>query len=470
MTKHHKISLMMIVIILLIPMILVKDAKINNLSSNIQSNLNSSGLMDILWTNDGNWLPDNYVNRYRLNEVSSSDNFYQWWYWMVKNLDTNDAFAVCYYLIQTPDHPEITGVYVMFSAVTNLGKVMVWYKYNRNEHNFLGNNFQISIGPNSEFNQIPISNDRYQVNGNMINPDRVWTSLITYPELNANSTFSWNWEINRIIGSCTQNDFIDSTLMDQGIKWNTFCFDGKILGQVRMGDVIYNFDQNTNSRAYGDMNFDKVFLGKASSNEPEDKYRWSWASVTKYNLVNPNLDTSIIAGYGISDNMFGIPATPTGIFAAAYNVLNHNIVWKSIDTREGLIDVNLIEKCSWGSSADSMIEVNIEAWDYFTYTDQYGNARIPHYQKYTLEGEYVKIEMTISVTSNTINRLPSPYSDYIWSNFEALGATAFVKIYSKMYKWWDIFHLSPVLSLVDQFYDYNAGLEYGYAAEITGSL
>jgi hypothetical protein len=65
MTKHHKILLMMIVIILLITNALVENAKINNLSSNIQSNLNSSGLMDILWTNDGNWLPDNYVNRYR---------------------------------------------------------------------------------------------------------------------------------------------------------------------------------------------------------------------------------------------------------------------------------------------------------------------------------------------------------------------------------------------------------------------
>jgi hypothetical protein len=439
----------------------------NELSSDIQTDLGSSGLMDILWTSDGDWWPNNNVNRYRLNEVPSNENFYQWWYWMVKDLDTHDAFAVCYYIIRTPENPEITGAYIMFSVITSLGKIMVWYKYSLEELNYLGNYFQMTLGQNAEFTQIPLSDDIYHVSGNMNNPSHIWTSSIIYPGIDENSVFSWNWDITRIVGCNTQNDIIDSPLMDQGIKWNTFCFDGRVLGQVQIGNTSYVFNQFTNARAYGDMNFDEIFLGKAEPCEPEDKYRWSWASATKYNLNNPSLDTSIIAGYGISNNMFGISVTPTGIFAAAYNVLNHNVVWKSIDTREGLIDVNLIEKCSWGSSADSMIEVNIDAWDYFTYTDQYGNARIPHYQKYTLDGEFIKIEMTIYVTSNIINRLPSPYSEYIWSNFEALGATAFVKIFSKTYRWWDIFHINPVITLADQFYDYNAGLEYGYAADIS---
>ena len=84
-----------------------------------------------------------------------------------------------------------------------------------------------------------------------------------------------------------------------------------------------------------------------------------------------------------------------------------------------------------------------------------------------MEGEYVKIDMTIYVTPSEINRLPSAYTEYDWSNFEALGATALVKIYSKTYKSWDPLHLFPQVTLIDQFYDYDAGLEYGYAADIT---
>jgi len=423
----------------------------------------SSGLLDILWTDDGEWFQDNSYSRFRGYETPMDETFYQWWYWAVKDLESDIYFAFCYYYIRAPSDPSVEGFYMLFSAVTNEGNVMIWYKYDLNQFHYWGNDFQISAGNNNEFNQIPITNDLYHISGLMNNPAQVWTSEITKQGLTETSVFSWNLDISRIVGACTQNDFIDDPLMENGIKWNTHSFDGLASGSVQMGDQIYTFDGDTSERSYFDTNFDKVFLGQAEPDEPEDKYRWSWASATKYDPTDATNDISIIAGYGVSDNMFGLTIPATGAFAAAYNVIDHNIVWKSIDTREGDIDVNLVEKCSWGSSKDTVVEVSIDAWDYFIYTDSYGSARIPKYQRYILEGEYVSIQMTFIVEPGDINRLPSAYTEYTWSNFEALGCTAFVQIYHKTYKWWDVFHLNPINVLWDQFWDYSAGLEYGYA-------
>lgn len=469
MTKYKQKIIVVLVGIVMLALVPIELGFVGAEDVDTPSNVNSpdsSGLMDILWTDDGDWWPDNDIARYRLDEAPDDETFYQWWYWMVKDLDTGNAYAMCYYLLQAPSRPDLEGVYVLFSAVTDQGKVQIWYKYTLDQLTYLGNDFHITVGSSSEFEQEPITDDLYEISGNMAEPTKVWTDAISYPGLDANSVFTWDLQISRIVGCCTQNDYIDDPLMSEGIKWNTFCFDGLPTGSIQMGSENILFDDSGNFRAYADMNFDKVFLGKAEPDEPEDKYRWSWASATKYDLSDPTNDISLIAGYGVSDNMFGLDSTPTGSFAAAYNVLGHNIVWKSIDTREGLIDVNLIEKCSWGTSKDTVVEVSIDAWDYFYYTDEYGQARIPHYQRYILEGEYVSIHMTFYVTADDINRLPSAYTEYTWSNFEALGCTAFVQIFEKSYKWWDVFHLNPINTLWEQFWDYNAGVEYGYAVDM----
>ena len=162
----------------------------------------------------------------------------------------------------------------------------------------------------------------------MDNPAKIWTSQITYPGVDTNTQISWSGISQESLDGCTQNDFIDGILGGDGIKWDTFCFDALVSGSVQIGSQVYNFDGSSRYRAYGDTNFDKILLGKPEEDEPEDKYRWSWASVTKYNTANPSNDISIIAGYGLSGDMYGLPINPLAIFAAAYNVLGHNIVWK----------------------------------------------------------------------------------------------------------------------------------------------
>ena len=87
-----------------------------------------SGLLDIIWTPDGDWWPDNSIARYRGNEYPVDEVFYQWWYWMVKVFQTDNYWAICYYTIRAPSNPEIEGLYMLFSAVMNAGKIMIWYK------------------------------------------------------------------------------------------------------------------------------------------------------------------------------------------------------------------------------------------------------------------------------------------------------------------------------------------------------
>ena len=83
-------------------------------------------------------------------------------------------------------------------------------------------------------------------------------------------------------------------------------------------------------------------------------------------------------------------------------------------------------------------------------------------QTLTLEGEYVKIIADFVTSSANINRLLAPVKDSIMSNFEAIGADCHVRIWQKTYKWYDPLHLFPQYTLVEDFIDNNAGLEYAY--------
>ena len=274
----------------------------------------------------------------------------------------------------------------------------------------------------------------------MDNPSNIWSFYSTIPNITTNSSFSWNMNLNRIIGCMNENDFdnLENSeysvgllgLTNSSVMWDANMFDALVSGTIGMGNYSWNISGN-NYRGYGDMNWGQNFISKSDDPTNPQKYYWGWISASNRNNNNPTNDLSIIAAYGNDADIMGLDTGMSAVFASAYNVLNHNICWKFVKTEPFGLGVNLIDTCNWGSGLDCYLNTTFTADNFFNYTDIYGSAPVPAHQQMILENEYCRITMDAYVNSSCISRLLTPNSAGIWSNFEALGAICHVKIKQK---------------------------------------
>lgn len=429
-------------------------------------NPTSSGIGDIIFTNDGVWFPNTNWARYRISEYPEGEQFFQWWYFVVLDTQTDTYWAYCYYINKQPNNPELEAFYMIFSMVSPQGNFLMYYKYPLSTIEFLGNDFEFNFAGGKD-TITPISNNVFRTSGCMDNPTQVWfldqTAGMT--GISPDTNISWDFTLNRIAGCMFENDLDILSAYEQEITWNTYSFDSTVNGNVSIGNLTWNIDGNPNRyRAYADTDWGQNLI---ASGEPAIKYNWGFFYASKRDLTDPSRDISIVAGDALSSEAFGLTIDTSGCYAAAYNVLGRNICWKSIHTYPLGIDTVLVEKCSWGSSDDCFVDAHVTRGNWFTYHDVHGDAQVPGLQSLTLEGEYVKIVADFTTTSANINRLLAPYAGTIMSNFEAIGADCHVRIWQKTYQWYDILHLCPQFTLVEDFVDSDAGLEYAYFLPVT---
>jgi hypothetical protein len=424
---------------------------------------NQSGLIDIIASKDGIWNPDLSMNRYRRDMFP--DDFFQWWYYAVKNPETQEHWAFCYFINFCPTQPELEGLMFLFSYITPTGKIQMAYKLPLSQMVYEGNYCQFSFG-NGMFRQIPLSNNQYRITGLMNNTSNVWTSFSTIEGINETTEFSWDLTLTRIVGCMSQNDF-DSLANLLGsadsVLWNSNMFDALVSGSISINGISKII--GSNSRGYADMNWGSNFISKSEDQNDPDKYFWGWLSVCKRNLADPSKDVALIAAYANDKQILGMETGMSAVFASGANIIGKNICWKSVKTQPFGLGVNLIEECSYGSSEDRFVNCYFTADNFITYIDTYGIAQIPTHQIVVLEGEYVRITLDATINPNMVSRLLTPNKAGIWSNFEALGAVCSVKIEQKSYKWYDLGHFCPIYTIYDEFIDNSAGLEYGFCIE-----
>lgn len=424
------------------------------------SNPESSGLLDIIAKKDGTWNPTLIENRYRKDEFSAEGDFLQWWYYTLFNSQTHESWAFCYYILfsVTPNVPS--GLMFLFSYVSPQGNVQVSYELDLSEMEYEGNYCQFDFG-NGMFQHIPISDNVYHITGLMNNPTKLWSYYITNPSFNENMTFSWDVTLTRLVGCFSQND----ELLEASPSWNSQAFDTLVNGQIVMNNRIINVGGNS-WRGYGDMNWGDKFMTSSLDPENPAKYRWGWIHVTQMN-ADPNKDFALISAFGDIDNFAGLQIDTRAVYASVSNGIGtQDINWKSVKMYPLGIETNVIEECSWGSSLDPWNECDYSATNFIEYTDRFGSAIVPSLQTLILEGEYIKITVNVEVGTEDITRLLTPTPSGVWSNFEALGATANVQVQQKSYKWYDPLHTCPIYTTIKSFIDNNAGLEFGYPVTI----
>jgi hypothetical protein len=420
------------------------------------------------YEDDGVVDPDLYYMRYRYSEYDQNAPFFQWWYYTIKDYDTNTEFAFGVSQSIGPQYPSNDGTYIMFSMVetssnTKFHKYEQWDLADMEVLNNGAPSFKIRIpvGTNPDFQIDFMGNDTYHLTGSMIDPLKVWFTdgTIEGAPVDPGVVVKWDLMIYRIYGWYGQQDLEDE-LREGNISWNTYAHTSEVEGTITVDGVTYTFERTPRYRAYCDMNWGQDFPSGWPNEDPVD-YPWGWYYVNLPD-ADPNNDIGIIAGIGrqhfdasqgISEGRFADIREPGG---------------QHIGVRQGITD-KITPDCPGievlGTASDGdLIRFRIDRSDWQTYTDGVGSAEIPYRQIVTIVTTTRRVTMDFQSEAANYNRLLFPHQDYIFSDFEGLGVTCHVTIEERR-----TLLGVPFFTTLYDFATDDAGLEYGYDTSATNN-
>ena len=85
-------------------------------------------LIQMFFAETGIFQPSAYYQRFRYDEFSSKDPFFQWWYFSIKDYESNSAFAMTYAINRASKGASFTGSYIMFTKISPFEKFHIYYK------------------------------------------------------------------------------------------------------------------------------------------------------------------------------------------------------------------------------------------------------------------------------------------------------------------------------------------------------
>lgn len=425
-------------------------------------------IAEYIFDNDGIVSPDVYEMRYRYDEYDQDAPFFQWWYYTIKDYDTNTEFALDYSQSFGPQDASNNGTYIMFSMVKTDSNTK-FHKYERWETDDMavanngqpGFKIQIPVGNDPEYKVDFLGNGTYHLTGKMIDPSRVWFAdgTLDGAAIAPGMEIEWDLMIYRIYGWYGQPDF-EPQLKDNGvISWNTYAHTSEVEGTITVNGVVYEFERTPRYRAYCDMNWGENFPAGLACEDAID-YPWGWYYANLPD-ADPNNELGIIAGIGrhhASDNLNGISE---GKFADIRLPQGEHVgvrqmnIWKLTPDDDGYTLV--------GTASDGeLLDYSVDRSDWSTYTDAVGSAQIPYRQIVTILTTTKRVTMDFQSGPENYNRLLFPHQDYVFSDFEALGVTCTVKIERRWFHSWDVGEWFPQYTTEHYFVTDDAGLEYGY--------
>jgi hypothetical protein len=400
---------------------------------------------------DGIWNPGTTYERYRGAEYPTTEPFFQWWYFSLKDYATGMTFAFVYSMSRPATNLTNTGAYMLVALVNRTSRFQLYYKYPLSQFTTSGD-FNVTIAQAGQIDVIDASH--YHLLGNLNDSSQVWAS----EDISATSTVSWNLSVVRIAGWYGEQD-IEGIARQAGlIAWNTYAYDAEVNGTVAINGTTYPIMRGPQFRIYCDMNWGSSF----PHGTPDIDYPWGWY-YTGQPANSTADDFSIIAGVGRTQTG-SVLGSLDGRFASMY------LQGRQLGVRMGIIlgqptgggGVEVFQRATDGVC----YEFQVNRSDWVTYTDRFGSASIPLVQVMTIETNTIRVVMTFDSTTANYNRLLFPTDGYVFSDFEGLGVNCTTQIYQRSFASYDWLHTVPVYTLVDTINDTMAGVEFGYQVPV----
>ncbi|MFX0098648.1 MAG: hypothetical protein ACFFCS_03635 [Candidatus Hodarchaeota archaeon] len=408
---------------------------------------------------DGVWNPPPWYQRYRISEYSPQKPFFQWWYFSLKDYETDAAFAFCYSISRPVKDKEKEGAYFLFATFSKETRCHIYYKYPLDQFK-RDNDFDIEIEDKFSLKVID-SNEtglKLRITGKMNNPDNVWIA----EGADKDTVASWDLEVNRVAGWYGQQDVEPLSRALGMISWNTYAYNSEVSGSVTLNGEKHEFTKTPRFRMYCDMNW-----GERFPTHLEDKnnieYPWGWY-YTGVPDPDPKKDFSMIAGVGRSVSNSKMIGVMNAKFASMY------LRGKQVSARFGTIGDKKQDKGlpMLRTSTDGGCKTFlVERTNWIKFKDMFGTADIPLVQIVTIETRTMKFVMKFESKPENYNRLLFPTDGYCFSDFEALGVHCTTQLFKKTFQSGDLLKRHPVYELQDTWLDTNAGLEYGYKVDVT---
>jgi hypothetical protein len=442
---------------------------------------------------DGLVNPEMYYMRYRLDEYDPSDPFFQWWYYTIKDLgdDVYFAFDLSQSICLNPagNKTDNTGTYIMFSMIDR-AKGTQFHQYDRYSLDDMEVDNVTEPGRDGLKIRAPreevkysidfIDHDTYRVVGEMAATEK-WCALGTLDNVpidpNRGVMVRWDLTIHRLYGWYGQHDIEEVAKQLKVISWNTYAHTCEVGGWIEVNGERYDFDpeatyydeltgaERPKYRAYCDMNWG----ANPPRGEPAIKYPWGWYYVGLPG-IDSNQEIGIIAGIGRADTN-----SPAGISEGQFAdiCLPHGerlgvrrfIALKLGPEGTGTVMADTASD-SDGSRRD-VLAFEVEHLEWGAYTDALGTAQIPYRQIVRIETKYKRVTLDFHSRPENYNRLLFPHQDYIFSDFEGLGATCQVRIEEKHYPLRRSSGIFPRYSIQYEFTSNDAGIQYGYLAPLS---
>lgn len=404
----------------------------------------SAALLDIFYDDDGIVDPEPYWQRYRRNEFAPNRPFFQWWYFNIKDLETNKYWAFAYYVLDCAEDETNEGAYAMFGMMDkSTGEKFHKYEKYPLDSFWVADDMDVRIDCGDQeidYRIDVLHDDVYHVHGKMVRPENVWHS----DGINPKVEIEWDFLIFRVYGWFGEHDCERDFKKFGVILWDTYAHDVCVEGTIRIGDVVYEISTDKEPqryRGYCDENWGENF----PSGEPAIEYPWGWYYIGRPGKDPFRDDLSIIAGMGRHDCGFPFYDCEGGfadirLDSETHIGARHVRIWDD-EQHEYVV-------MSTSNDGDTYtFEVTYLDWQ--LYTDNMGSALIPLTQIVYIETENYEVEMLFESDLSDYSRFLAPHENYIFSDFEALGVQARLKVWYRG-------------NLIEYYLTDDAGLEYGY--------
>jgi hypothetical protein len=409
--------------------------------------------------------PASSYARYRRPEFPQTQQYFQWWWFWVKDLAHERHLSVSYAVLDSAALPQNRRAEVAFGSFDAAADTAL-FQIKRAPLSGLqvANDFDVTITPEggTPSTITVIDDDTYRIQGAIPGADP--TVILGGNRQGAPLTTSipvrWDLTVHRIYG-WYGFDFAETMLrLAKAVDWNGFAHTSEVEGTITVGDEVITLARGSQARAYVETGFG-VNLPKGYTYEDATQYPWSWFAVGRPGEAGQT-DLSIVAavtrtrlpGLGIVEGKVAdirLDAA-TAIQVSCGAPYSMGAICK---TNDGKVKTFEVTRDDWAAFPD-------------------GAGQVPLYQRLVLETDHYLVELDFySELARTV-RYPMTVEDYLISNFEALGVDAHAVVTHRWttasYYWWDIFKKFPhdVLDhseVAADFWSTNTGLEFAYRTD-----
>ena len=378
--------------------------------------------------------------------------FFDWYYIYVRDVEQGHAYAFTYSMSRcgrSDDAANCTfeGAWPGFvtmapgvasAAYTERHPLSAWRASSDRQHaEITSDRSALSIVASQ-------NGSRIRLRGLLNSTDHIWRAQGALGK----EALSWDLTITRRAGWFGES-WIEAMHLGRltgAIMWSPYSHQATVEGTLSIGGKAVTFSGDGNRhRAYADSNWGETMPRPPPGADDPIHFPWGWYYAAQPR-ADPAADVSIICGAGRSYMRFAGTVYGKLCDMRIGSALRLSL-WSWTFERLGN------RTASWASDggAQGVTAFEITRTEWSDWQDEYGRARVPMAQVVRIETRHHEVTLRFSASPNATTRLVFPLQDVLFSDFEALGATAQVTVREK-----------GVATPIAAFTDPMAGLEFGY--------